>query len=210
MIKRMRTLFFLLFPVIFMSACGSGASSSNAGGAGTNTGTTNLILFGSVTPTFTSSDTGACPIPKTVTTDSVTLNITLQDQSVGLTALPNQGVTFDSYRLVYNPINQGIPIPLTPKTRALTTPVSLGNAQTVTQGVAIVLVDLETKAEYISRDSGSINTYNVNITYRGRDFITNQPVTLVVDTQMEMGAFCTTEDLEPEPEEPAPEEPEEP
>ncbi len=110
----------------------------------------------------------------------------------------------DSYRLVYNPINQGIPIPLTPKTRALTTPVALGNAQTVTQGVAIVLVDLETKAEYISRDSGSINTYNVNITYRGRDFITNQPVTLVVDTQMEMGAFCTAEDLEPETEEEAP------
>ncbi|MFC1681459.1 hypothetical protein ACFL1S_06725 [Pseudomonadota bacterium] len=200
--KCVRTLFFALFPAIFLSACGSGTSASNAGGAGTNTGTTNYILFASTDPTFTSSDTGACvdpvtdlPDPKLIETDPVTLNITLQDQTTGLTTLQNRGVTFDNYRLVYTPINQGIPIPLTPRQRALTVPVPLPNGATSTAvAVDIVLVDLETKAEYISRDSGSVNTYNVTITYLGRDFITNQPVTLVTNTQMEIGALeCDTD-----------------
>jgi hypothetical protein len=204
--KYVRTLFFVLFPAIFLSACGSGVSTSNAGGAGTNTGTTQYILFASVSPTFTSSDTGACFDPVTglpdfnlVTTDTVTLNVTLQDPTAGLTLQQNRGVTFDSYRLVYNPINQGIPIPLTPKQRALTAPVPLPNgATTTTSAILIVLVDIETKAEYVSRDSGSVNTYNVSITYYGRDFITNQPVTLVTNTQMEIGAFdCDTEVVEP-------------
>jgi len=197
MTKHARTLFFLIFPAIFLSACGSGASSSNAGGPGTNTGTTDYILFASVSPTFTSSDTGACvdpitgfPDPNPVTTDTVTLNVTLQDQTAGLTTVQNRGVTFDNYRLVYTPINQGIPIPLTPRQRALTAPVPLPNgASSTTQAILIVLVDLETKSEYVSRDSGSVNTYNVNITYFGRDFVTNQPVTLVTNTQMEIGAF---------------------
>ena len=189
-----RILFAVLLPVILLSACGSGAKSSAAGGPGTSSGSPGLNLFASVTPSFTSSDTGICFNPitgapdfHTVSTDSVSLIITLTDQTLGFTTIPNQGITFDEYRLVYTPINQGIPIPLTPKTRALTTPVPLA-ASPVT--VSIVLVDLETKAEYASRDSGSVNTYNVRITYRGRDFLTQQPATLVVDTQMEIGAFC--------------------
>jgi hypothetical protein len=197
-----RALFAVLFPVIFLSACGSGAQTSTAGGPGTNTGGTGLILFGSVSPTFTSSDTGVCfteitdPItglptfeldPNSTSTDSVTLTITLTDPILGFTTKPNQGITFDTYRLVYTPINQGIPIPLTPRTRALTTPVPLASSPA---SVIIVLVDLETKNEYRLRDSGSVNTYNVRITYTGRDFLTNQPATLVVDTQMEIGAFC--------------------
>jgi len=200
----MRTLFFVLFPVIFLSACGSGASSEGAGGAGTTTGSTGLIIFGSISPSFTSSDTGACPIPHAVTTDTVTLAITVQDPTNGLIIQPNQGITFDSYRLVYEPVNQGIPIPLTPKTRALTTPIPLNGAKAVTVSPIIVLVDLETKAEYVSRDSGSVNTYNVRITYTGRDFRTNQTVILVVDTQMEIGAFCTADELVPEEPEPLP------
>jgi len=190
-----RTLFAVLLPVLFLSACGSGANTSTAGGPGTSTGSSGLILFGTVTPTFTSSDTGECPIPNAVTTDTVSLSITLTDPTAGLTLKPNQGITFDTYRLVYTPINQGIPIPLTPKTRALTTPVPLG-----TTAVIIVLVDIETKAEYVSRDSGSVNTYNVRITYSGRDFLTNQPATLVVDTQMEIGALsCTAPPAAPVP-----------
>ena len=189
-----RILFAILFPVIFLSACGSGAKTSTAGGPGTTTGSSGLILFGTVDPTFTSSDTGVCfddltglPDFNTVTSDIVDLTITITDPTAGLTTRPNQGITFDTYRLVYTPINQGIPIPLTPRTRALTTPVPLASSPTT---VAIVLVDIETKAEYISRDSGSVNTYNVRITYTGRDFLTGQPATLVVDTQMEIGAFC--------------------
>ncbi len=198
--KHVRTLFFALFPAVFLSACGSGTSASNAGGPGTNTGTTQYILFASVSPTFLSSNTGQCvdettglPDPEPIETDTVTLNITLQDPTAGLTTLQNRGVTFDNYRLVYTPINQGIPIPLTPRQRALTVPVPLPNGSTsTTVAVEIVLVDLETKLEYISRDSASPNTYNVKITYQGRDFITNQPVTLVTDTQMEIGTFdCT-------------------
>ena len=195
MIISIRDLFAVLLPVVLLSACGSGANVSTAGGPGTNTGGTGLILFASVSPTFTSSDTGACPIPHSVSTDTVTLAITLtEDPTAAFTTKDNQGITFDQYRLVYTPINQGIPIPLTPKTRALTTPVPLATGGT---SVIIVLVDLETKAEYASRDSGSINTYNVRITYSGRDFLTGRPATLVVDTQMEIGAFCTEIDLEP-------------
>lgn len=204
MIKYVRTLFFVLFPAIFLSACGSGVSSSNAGGAGTNTGSTQYIVFAGVSPTFTSSNTGACidelglPNFDPVSTDTVTLNITIQDPTAGLTTQQNRGITFDSYRLVYTQINQGIPIPLTPKARALTAPIPLPNGATqVTQSVVIVLVDIETKAEYVRRDSGSVNTYNVNITYQGRDFVTNQPITLVTDTQMEIGAFdCEDVDIE--------------
>ena len=205
MIKYVRTLFLVLFPAIFLSACGSGVSSSNAGGPGTNTGTTQYILFASVEPTFTSSNTGACidelglPDFNPVSTDTVSLDITLQDPTAGLTTTQNRGVTFDSYRLVYQQVNQGIPIPLTPRQRALTANIPLPNGSTtVTQGVVIVLVDIETKAEYVTRDSGSVNTYNVSITYYGRDFITNQPVTLVTNTQMEIGAFDCDVDIEPE------------
>ena len=202
MTKYLRTLIPALIPAIFLSACGSGVSSSNAGGPGTNTGSTGYILFASVTPSFTSSNTGACvdvvtglPDFDPVSTDTVTLNVTLQDQTAGLTTTQNRGVTLDSYRLVYTQINRGIPIPLTPKQRALTAPIPLPNGTTsTTQSIIIVLVDIETKAEYVTRDSGSVNTYNVNITYFGRDFVTNQPVTLVTDTQMEIGAFeCDTQ-----------------
>jgi hypothetical protein len=191
-----RALFAVLLPVIFLSACGSGAKTSTAGGPGTNTGGTGLILFGSVSPTFTSSDTGACPVPHAPSTDEVTLTIVLtEDPTAAFTPKDNQGITFDTYRLVYTPINQGIPIPLTPRTRALTTPVPLAAGGT---SVIIVLVDTETKNEYAMRDSGSFNTYNVRITYSGRDFLTGRPATLVVDTQMEIGAF-DCEVIEPEP-----------
>jgi hypothetical protein len=204
MIKHVRTLFFLVCPALFLSACGSGVSSSNAGGPGTNTGTTGYILFATTDPTFQSSNLGTTDPdcfsidpetleidePPSATTDFVDFIVTLQDQTAGLTPLQNRGVTFDSYRLVYHPINQGTPVPLTPKQRALTFPLPIPNgATTATATIGIVIVDLETKLEYAERDSGSPNTYNVNITYYGRDFITNQPVSVVADTQIEIGCF---------------------
>lgn len=198
-IRRVHALPVLLSLFLF-SACSPGVDPSSAGGVGTNSGTTGLILFATLTPENFSSNAFAidCTVPpdgvidEFPTTDSGDFSVTVQDPT-GIFATQSQGITLDTYVVSYTPINQGVPIPLTPKSRGQTQVIPLGGGTSSSLSFTVILIDLETKAEYATRDSGSPNTYNVTVTYQGRDFISGTPVQVVATAQMELGAFCDSE-----------------
>ena len=199
MITPTRRIILTLIPLFLLGAsCSSGVDQSSAGGAGTNTGTTGLVIFAVVEPEEFSSNAFSvdCTVPPDGTidtfpeTDTGSFTVTVSDPQNVFGTGPQQGVTLQSYVVSYTPINQGIPIPLTPKSRGQTQNIPLSGTTASTLTFTVILVDLETKAEYASRDSGSANTYNVTVTYTGRDFVSGQTVQVVATTQMELGAFC--------------------
>lgn len=207
----MQRLFVILFTAMFVSACGSGATTSKAGGAGTNTGSTNLLLFASIEPaqsewpTVNAGDgcAGTDPLAPEASLTAVTaeITITLQDPR-GTYAFPfqPQGVTFDSYNVTYQPVSPGAP-QLSPRNfRSITANISLNGVTTpvvVTDNV--IVMDTATLREWLSKDSRSPDTYAVSITYRGRDFINGEPITLVVRHQIVLIAPCDVVEGEVEP-----------
>lgn len=218
MTKIMHFLYLILLPTLLVSACSSGVTQSKAGGAGSNTGSTGLLAFGTVEPNPTISNAVAdcTPVPTagaggataTGRGDGIndtarqpvvgTLTATVQDPR-GIYAFPfqPQGVTYDSYTITYTGVTTGAPS-LTPKNFRVTINISLGGVATpVTVTDSIILMDLQTLAEYASKDSGSPNTYTLRITYRGRDFINGEPITMVINHQVQVGGFCGTSELPP-------------
>lgn len=197
----MQRLFVILFTAIFVSACGSGATTSKAGGAGTNTGSTGLLLFASIEPAesqwpeATAGDGCAVdPLTPETSLAAVTaeITITLQDPR-GIYAFPfqPQGVTFDSYTITYQPVSPGAP-QLSPRNfRSITANISLNGVTTpVTVTDNIIVMDVATLREWLSKDSRSPDTYALSITYRGRDFVNGEPINLVVRHQIVLIAPC--------------------
>ena len=218
MTKIIRVLCFSLLPALLVSACSSGVTQSKAGGAGTNTGNTGLQVFGTVepNPTVANAVADCTPAPTaggggatatgrgdgindTARTPVVgELMATVQDPR-GIYAFPfqPQGVTYDSYTINYTGVTAGAP-QLAPKTFRVTITIPLQGVTTpVTVTDSIILMDLQTLAEYASKDSGSPNTYSLRITYRGRDFINGSPITMVINHQVQVGGFCGTSELPP-------------
>lgn len=214
MTKIMRHLYLILLPALLVSACSSGVTQSKAGGAGTSTGSTGLLVFGTVEPNPTVSNAVAdctpapTPGPGGSTTprgDGIndtlrqpivgTLMATVQDPR-GIYAFPfqPQGVTYDSYSITYTPITPG-GTRLSPRNfQAITITIPLQGVTTpVTVTDSIILMDLETLREFANGDSGSPNTYSLRITYRGRDFINGEPITMVINHQVQVGGFCPNE-----------------
>lgn len=218
MTKITRLLCLTLLPAFLISACSSGVTQSKAGGAGTNTGSTGLLVFGTVEPNPTVSNafvdctpapTPAVPGPATPRGDGIAdtvrqpivgeLTATVQDPR-GIYAFPfqPQGVTYDSYSIRYTPITAGS-TPLSPRNfQAITITIPLQGVTTpVSVTDSIILMDLETLKQFEGRDSGSPNTYALTITYRGRDFIKGEPITMVINHQVQVGGFCSGFELPP-------------
>ena len=221
MIILMQRLFVILFFAAFVSSCGSGATTSKAGGAGTNTGNTGLLLFASIEPAeshwpLTNAGNGcdvalgAEPLtpgthlaqltPETsLTAVTAEITFTLQDPR-GTYAFPfqPQGVTFDSYTVTYQSVSPGAPQLSQRNFRSITANISLnGSTDPVTVTDQVIVMDTATLREWLSVDSRSPDTYALTIQYRGHDFVNGEPINLVVRHQVVLSAPCeeTTEEV---------------
>ena len=201
MIILMQRLFAILFVALFVSACGSGATTSKAGGVGTNTGNTGLLLFASIEPaesqwpaTTAGDGCNNDPLTPETTTNVVTAEITftLQDPR-GIYAFPfqPQGVTFDSYTITYQSVSPGAPQLSQRNYRSVTANISLnGSTDPITLTDNIIVMDTATLREWLRVDSQSPDTYALSITYRGHDFVNGEPINLVVRHQIVLNAPC--------------------
>lgn len=189
---------FAIATAMMLAGCsGSGVSSGAGGAPGTDSGNTGLLIYATVTPDTHSSDVlpSDCDldeegkIDQFIHTDLGTINITVQDRNSN--PLFQQGVTFNGYKLTYNPLSSNAP-GLRARTQHATIPIALNGASQATVSQQIVLVDLNTKEEYVRVSGATVKpySYTINITYYGRDWINNEQVKLVTNTQMELGDFC--------------------
>lgn len=206
MIKIMRVLSLALLPALLLSACSSGTTQSKAGGVGTNTGSTGLVLFASIEPAqsqwpVANAGNGCLvnPITPETSLNALTAEITftLHDPR-GIYAFPfqPQGVTFDSYTVTYQPVSPFAPKLGSRNFRSITANIPLnGSTAPVTLTDRVIIMDTATLREWLSKDSRSPDTYAVTITYRGHDFINGEPINLVVKHQVILSAPCV-EDVE--------------
>ena len=179
MIKLIQRVFIALFPIILLSACSSGVTSSNAGGSGTNSGNTGLLLFAILAPEsgpyYAFHDCTPSPPDGDGIDDTVVksnfgdITITVQDPS-NIYFSQTQGVTFDSYTVSFQATSNGPPLSSRNYTQTIVVALA-GSADPVSSpDTKILLVDADTtKREYERKDSGTTNTYNITVTYRGRE-----------------------------------------
>ena len=206
MIILMQRLFIILFVALFVSACGSGATTSKAGGVGTSTGNTGLLLFASIEPAeshwpATQAGDGCNNDPLTPETSinvvTAEITFTLQDPR-GIYAFPfqPQGVTFDSYNVTYQSVSPGAPQLSQRNFRSITANISLNGVTTpVIVTDDIIVMDTATLREWLSKDSQSPDTYALTIVYRGHDFVNGDPINLVVRHQIVLNAPCNEEEV---------------
>jgi len=217
MIKLIQRVFIALFPMILLSACSSGVTSSNAGGAGTNTGNTGLLMFAVLVPDagpyYAFHDCSPSGIPSqgisvgdgiddtVVKSNFGTITITVQDPS-NIYFSQSQGVTFDSYTVSFQPTSNGPPLSSRTYTQTIVVVLARDAAPVASPATGILLVDADTtKREYERKDSGTTNTYNITVTYRGRDFISGEPVSVTVNANIEIaGCEGIEAPIDPEPE----------
>lgn len=210
MINFTRRICIALSPLLLLSACSSGVTTSNAGGAGTNSGNTGLLMFAVLEPDpgpyyafhdcspagnpNTGTDIGDGIDDTVVESDFGDITITVQDPS-GIYFSQSQGITFDSYTVSFQPTSNGPPLSSRTYTQTIVVVLAGSNSPVSSPATQILLVDADTtKREYERKDSGSTNTYNITVTYRGRDFISGQPVSVTVNANVELAGCAGTGD----------------
>src|SRR5690606_96387 len=121
---------------------------------GVNSGSTGLSIFATLAAESFSSDAwDGCPedeegvIEQRISSDHGTASITVRDTSL-VTTNANKGVLFNSYTVSYQGISGGAPA-LANRVQGESVPIFLGNADTASAEVPVVLVELDTtKAEF--------------------------------------------------------------
>ncbi|MCZ7600470.1 MAG: hypothetical protein M5U09_25845 [Gammaproteobacteria bacterium] len=151
-----RMLTAIITPLV-LAACSSGEGTSGSGGgvAGVNAGATGLSIFATLAAESFSSDAreSDCDedeegiIEQRISSDLGTASITVRDTSL-VTTNANKGVLFNSYTVSYRGISGGAPA-LANRVQGESVPIFLGNADTASAEVPVVLVELDTtKAEF--------------------------------------------------------------
>lgn len=194
-----RMLTAIIAPLV-LAACSSGEGTSGSGGgvAGVNSGSTGLSIFATLAAESFSSDAweSDCDedeegiIEQRISSDLGSASITVRDTSL-VTTNTNKGVLFNSYTVSYQGISGGAPA-LASRVQGESVPIFLGNADTASAEVSVVLVELDTtKAEFRRKNpTRNVYTYRVTTTFRGVRTDTNQAVTVSASTPIEFGDFC--------------------
>ena len=198
----------LLVSLALIGGCSSGGGTTSSGdGVGSNTTESNLLLTASLAPAdgivsvdaFRNECVSATPneeglfevvgIEPALTTKLGTLTITSRDlvDSSGLTPVEffPEGITFNQYRVSFTSPNSFAP-PL--EDRVFKETFVLPNG-TSTGSFTVVLLDLDViLAQFQSRSSMSIASYNVRVTANGQEF-NGSPISVSADTFIEVGNF---------------------
>lgn len=188
----MARLFGLLVTIFSLAACSSGVSNSGGGGAGTDTGSTDLIAIMSVAPESFSSDAFASDtdddgeIDQLVSADFAEVEITVTDP-LGKFSNVFQGVTFTSFEVRYIRGSGGAP-KLGPRKVAGSLNLTLSNG-TDTQSLSIPIVDNVTKKQFREQSSGTPMNYIVEVRAVGRDIATNTRIVVTGSVTIEIGEF---------------------
>ena len=198
----MKKLTSILIALYLIAGCSSGGGvSGGAGGAGTFTTDSGLVLAASVSPdgdvsvdAFVSicevdADTGEVTFEEGITSSLGTFTITVLDASDLTGGLFPRGITLDRYTVSYSGPRPGTPT-LSTRTFSSTVSILAGNGTTTTP---VVLLDLDTIVrEFQPQSSGSIVSYTVTVRFTGRD-LNGEALTLVASTFLEVGNFdrCT-------------------
>ena len=199
----MKKLTSILIALYLIAGCSSGGGvSGGAGGAGTFTTDSGLVLAASLTPIGGISvdafvticdvdmDTGEATVETGITTKLGTFTVTVVDATDLTGGLFPRGITLDSYTVEFAGQRPGAPF-LTPRTFAETFSILSGNG---TASATVVLMDLDTiDREFQMQSSGSIVSYVVTVTFRGRD-LNGEFLQIVASTFLELGDFdrCDT------------------
>jgi hypothetical protein len=196
----MKKLSAILIALYLLAGCSSGGGTSGgAGGVGTFTSESGLLLAASLTPNGSFSVDviqSVCEIdPETgeTTTEPGTMSIlgtftvTIQDITDLTNGLFPRGITLDKYTISYQQVGGRSNIALGTITNAQTFSLLSGNA---TGSTTVVLASLSTTLDQFARvyPGAGIYTYIVTITYSGRD-LNNESITAVASTTIEMGDF---------------------
>lgn len=190
--------FFAIPIALLIAGCsGSGVGSGAGGAPGTDTGKTGLVVYATITPDTHSADVlpSDCDqdkegkIDQFIHTDLGKIDITVHDKSAN--PLFQQGVTFNGYKVTYTPLSAHAP-GLHSRSHHSTIPIALNGKSEATASGQIVLVDLATKDEYVRTSGATVKpySYTLTVTYYGRDWVHNEQIRLVTNTQMELGDFC--------------------
>ncbi|MEM7563075.1 MAG: hypothetical protein AAF353_08515 [Pseudomonadota bacterium] len=193
----------VLLALYLLAGCSSGGGiEAGAGGEGTTTTNSGLVLASSVSPDGSFSVDAIIDIcelgsvdgegnvtePTTesgLTTTPGTFTITVLDATDLTGGLFPRGITLDRYTVSYTGRRAGTPR-LTTRTFSQTVSILSGNGTTT---APVILLDLDTLIrEFVPQTSGSVVTYTVTVTFFGRD-LNGEPLRLVASTFLEVGNF---------------------
>lgn len=200
---------FVILLSMTLAACSSGVSNSGAGGAGTDTGDTDLIATAVLQPETFSSDAFATVVEgegegegegeeaaaediQLVSADFADMEITITDP-LGRWSRVFQGATFTLFRINFLRVNGGAPN-LGQRDVAQDLTIVLDGG-TGSGSVNIPLVDNVTKKEFRQQqpDSGTPQVYTVQVRAFGRDFATNTQIVVEARATIEIGEFVEGE-----------------
>ena len=194
----MKKLTSILIALYLIAGCSSGGGvNAGAGGSGTFTTDSGLLLSASLAPiggvsvdAFISlceidAETGEPTFEAGITTKLGTFTVTVVDATDLTGGLFPRGITLDSYTVEFVGQRPGAPS-LTTRTFAETFSILTGNG---TSSATVVLMDLDTiDREFQGQSSRSIVSYVVTVTFRGRD-LNGEFLQVVASTFLEIGDF---------------------